>query len=92
MPTYDYRCRVCDHVTSQIFTMAETPKTVKCEACAEEASKIISQVSVRLSNMSKMDRLDPKYDKMVDKAMGNTTSADPDNYLKKMRPFSDAKE
>jgi putative FmdB family regulatory protein len=92
MPTYDYRCRVCEHVTSRVFTMAETPKTVDCEDCAEEASKIISQVSVKLSNASKMDRLDPKYDKLVDKAMGSTTSADPDNYLKKMRPFSQGKD
>lgn len=72
--------------------MAETPKTIECEKCAAEASKIISQVSVKLSNMSKMDRLDPKYDKMVDKAMGSTTSADPDNYLKRMKPFSEAKD
>ena len=92
MPTYDYRCGACDHVTSQVFTMADTPKTIACEECAAEASKIISQVSVKLSNMSKMDRLDPKYDKMVDRAMGRTTSADPDNYLKKMKPFSGVKE
>ena len=92
MPTYDYRCGTCNHVTSQVHSMAQTPATVPCEDCQQQASKIISQVAVKLSNSSKMNRLDPKYDKMVDTAMRNSTSADPNNYLKKMRPLDTASD
>ena len=91
MPTYDYRCSACNEVSASVFPMSSTPKTIACPSCGAEASKIISQVSVRLSNLSKVEKLDPKYDKMVDKAMQNSTSADPDNYLKRMRPFEDKK-
>jgi hypothetical protein len=72
--------------------MAQTPATALCERCQQQASKIISQVAVKLSNSSKMNRLDPKYDKMVDTAMRNSTSADPNNYLKKMRPLNTASD
>ena len=71
--------------------VADSPKQIECELCGGSARKIISNVSVRLSNTSKMEKLDPKYDKMVDKAMSNTQSADPDNYLRRMKPFSSDK-
>jgi hypothetical protein len=38
-----------------------------------------------LSKASKLERLDPKYDKMVDRAMKSTPQADPDRYLERMR-------
>ena len=90
MPTYDYRCTACDHLTSRAYPIAKTPRIVDCESCQQPANKIISQVSVKLSNMSKVEKLDPRYDKMVDAQMQNSNSADPDNYLRKMRPFSDS--
>ena len=31
-----------------------------------------------------MDRLDPKYDKMIDRAMSNNPAANPDSYLRNM--------
>ena len=42
---------------------------------------------MRLSSASKVARLDPKYDKMVDRAMKNTPQADPDRVLKRLKPF-----
>jgi hypothetical protein len=42
---------------------------------------------VRLSSASKVARLDPKYDRMVDRAMKNTPQADPDRVLKRLKPF-----
>lgn len=57
-----------------------------CEACGEEAARIISRPSVHLSKASKLDRLDPKYDKLVDKAMQSTPLAEPDRLIKKMKP------
>ena len=91
MPTYEYRCEACHELTSLTCNVAESPKQVECERCSSTARKIISNVSVRLSSTSKMEKLDPKYDKMVDKAMRNTQSADPDNYLRRMKPFSSDK-
>ncbi len=72
-------------------SIGDAPKTVKCDQCGKEARRIISRPSVHLSNLSKVEKLDPKYDKMVDKAMKNTASADPDRYLKKMKPYSEGK-
>ena len=36
---------------------------------------------------SKLDSLDPRYDKMVERAVKNTPHADPDRHLSKMKPF-----
>ena len=92
MPTYDYRCSSCKKLTSVVCRISDSTPEVACEHCGETARKIISSVSVRLSNASKMEKLDPKYDKMVDRAMSNTQTADPDNYLKRMRPFDEKKQ
>lgn len=51
--------------------------------------RIISRTSVHLSAASKVARLDPGYDKMVDEATRNTQSAEPDHLLKRTRPFSE---
>ena len=44
-------------------------------------TRIVSRPFIQLSAKSKVGRLDPKYDKMVDRAMKNTTSADPDRLI-----------
>jgi len=48
---------------------------------------VISSPSVHRSTLSKVERLDPRYDRMVDRAMKNTRAADPDRLLAKMKPF-----
>jgi len=59
-----------------------------CEHCGRPgALRIVSQSAVRRSSASKVARLDPKYDKMVDRAMQNTTHADPDRVLRRLKPF-----
>ena len=57
------------------------PTDVACEQCGAQARRIVSRPSIQLSAKSKVGRLDPKYDKMVDRAMKNTTSADPDRLI-----------
>lgn len=69
--------------------ISESQTPIVCEACGNRAERIVSRPSVHLSKMSKVEKLDPKYDKMVDRAANNTTSADPDRILNKMRPLSD---
>ena len=70
-----------------VLSVSELRPTINCGHCGAEARRIISRSSVHLSKASKLDRLDPKYDRMVDKAMADTPQADPDRILKKMKPF-----
>jgi putative FmdB family regulatory protein len=86
MPIYEYRCVACSAISSVFRSASEHEKTLKCEACGGEAARIISRPSVHLSKASKLDRLDPKYDKLVDKAMQSTPLAEPDRLLKKLKP------
>lgn len=87
MPTYEYRCPSCGAVTSALLRVSEHTSTHPCERCGADANAIVSRPSVHRSKQSKLDRLDPKYDKMVDRAMKNTQNAEPDHVLKKMKPF-----
>ena len=81
MPIYEYRCRLCNAVTSQLASMNAIPAEVACERCGGVATRIVSRPSIRLSAKSKVGRLDPKYDRMVDRAMGNTVASDPDRLI-----------
>ena len=87
MPVYEYRCGQCGQITTVVVSVSELEKSVPCEQCAAMAARIISRPSVHLSKASKLDRLDPKYDKMVDRAMANTQNAEPDRILNRMKPF-----
>ena len=45
------------------------------------------------SEATKLSQLDPKYHKMVDKALANAPAeSDPNYYMRKMVPFSSAPE
>jgi putative FmdB family regulatory protein len=88
LAVYEFRCADCGEVTPHWCSIAERPATIACAHCgASGATRIVSQSSVRLSSASKVARLDPKYDKMVDRAMKNTPQADPDRVLKRLKPF-----
>lgn len=85
MPAYEYRCRDCGFLTEIVAKINDKPKTVVCASCGSSNSHaVVSKVSVRLSSASKVDRLDPKYDKMVDRAMSSNSASDPDTYLRRM--------
>ena len=87
MPVYEYRCSRCRQVTSLTAAVGDMAGTVDCERCGAPAERILSRPSVHLSRASKLERLDPRYDRMVDKAMHDTQQAEPDRLLKKMKPF-----
>ena len=80
MPVYEYRCAECGAVTSTLASINAIPEVIEC-ACGGTAARIISRPSVHLSRGSKVARLDPKYDAMVDRAMRNTPTADPDRLV-----------
>ncbi len=85
---YEYRCSGCGEITTHWSSIAARPQTVACEHCGRAgANRIVSRSAVRLSSASKVERLDPKYEKRVDQAMRNTPNADPDRLLKRMKPF-----
>lgn len=82
MPYYEYRCPSCKQITSLFAHIDSKPKTTNCSfGCEEQARPIISKMSVKLSSVSKVERLDPKYDKMVDQAARSNPLADPDRYI-----------
>ena len=88
MPIYEYRCRRCQAVVSRFAAIHDIPAEADCDRCDGVASRIVSRPSVHLSAHSKGARLDPKYDKMVDRAMSNTRAADPDRLINRRGDIS----
>ena len=84
MPIYEYRCPECGELTSLVCAVNDLQMTTDCEHCGTAAQRIISRPSVHLSKTSKLEKLDPKYDKMVDHAMQTTQNAEPDQVLKRV--------
>ena len=85
MPIYEYRCSQCFELTTVVAAIRELEKTVACAACGASATRIISSTAVHRSKASKLERLDPKYDKMVEREIRKTPTADPDYYLKRVK-------
>lgn len=82
VPTYEYRCVACNQVSTRISPVSQKPKTIVCEHCGSSETKaIVSLNAVQLSRLSKLERLDPKYDKMLDAAAAKNPLADPHRYL-----------
>ena len=92
MPIYSYRCRKCGELTDRLMSVAEHVEAIGCEHCqSDDTYRVIGRSSYHASNNTKTAKLDPKYEKMVDTAMRNSTSADEHRILKKMTPFTGAK-
>ena len=94
MPIYEYRCQSCQQVSSYfVKTYGATP-LLGCTHCeSPDLQRIMSSVAYLRSEADKLAQLDPKYTKMVDRALSkapNDTS--PSHYVDKMVPFSKAKE
>ena len=91
MPIYEYRCRRCRAVTDCLAAVAAMPAQMACGACGATATRIVSRTVVRLSAGSKVGRLDPRYDGMVDRAMRNTANADPERLLNRRGDIGDGR-
>ena len=91
MPVYEFRCDACGKKSGITARMAEVPASIACAHCASpNTHRIISQIAVHRTELSKLQSLDPKYDRMAAQALRNTPEADPDNLLRRMTPFSAA--
>ncbi|MCY4143623.1 MAG: zinc ribbon domain-containing protein [Gammaproteobacteria bacterium] len=86
MPSYEYRCHDCLKISETSTSVIDKPPSISCQHCGSENTRaIVSRSNVVLSSKSKIERLDPKYEKMVDSTMAKNPLADPDRLLSKMR-------
>ena len=68
MPIYEYGCSDCGTVTS-VLVRSVNVRTRKpaCATCGgTNVQRIISRFAFHQSLQSKLEQLDPKYDKMID--------------------------
>ena len=88
MPIFEFQCRQCGATTEVLWRTASKQSDLRCPECGHDRlDKVISRPSVHRNLTSRLGSLDPKYDKMVDRAVRNTPEADPDRHLRKMKPF-----
>ena len=67
MPIYEYACMDCKKVVSVLVRKINSPAQPHCPTCAgTELHRVMSNFAFHLSMISKLDQLDPKYDKMID--------------------------
>jgi putative FmdB family regulatory protein len=94
VPVYEYRCEQCREVSSFFLKTYGAAPQSGCKHCqSPNLKRIISSVAYLRSDADKLAQLDPKYGKMVDRALAKSPSdTDPDHYIRKMVPFSQAKE
>lgn len=77
MPLYEFRCGACGR-KSTVFTRRITASPeARCEHCGStEMSRLISPFVQHKTLKTKLEELDPKYDKMVE-AADNLKGDDP---------------
>ena len=94
MPMYEFRCEPCGHVSSIYFPTSTSTPTLACRDCgSDDLHRIMSSFAAPTSELDKMSKLDPKYHKRVDAALAKApTNSHPDYHMRKMVPFSKAKE
>lgn len=46
MPTYDFECRVCKKVLTEVRTIANRNRNMKCEGCNSTMTRIINGPAV----------------------------------------------
>jgi len=67
MPIYEYACHRCKKFVEVMVRRVSDDYVPHCPECnGTELTRMISNFSFHLSFKSKLDQLDPKYDKMID--------------------------
>ncbi len=67
MPVYEYACMDCKKVVSVLVRRVSADANATCPACGgRNTRRLISGFAFHQSLMSKMEQLDPKYDRMID--------------------------
>ncbi|MEX0785987.1 MAG: zinc ribbon domain-containing protein [Dehalococcoidia bacterium] len=69
MPIYEYACMDCERVVSRLVRRIDDKAKPTCPECGgKKLHRVMSAFAMHLSLMTKLDQLDPKYDKMIDAA------------------------
>ena len=67
MPVYEYACMRCKKVVTVLVKRVTDDFQPACPECGgSDVHRLISSFAFHLSMRSKLDQLDPKYDKMID--------------------------
>ncbi len=83
MPVYEYACSDCKKVVSVLVRRAGASARPACPECGgRHLTRLISRFAFHQSMMSKLEQLDPKYDKMIDAANPDLSF---DNLVKKYK-------
>ena len=84
MPVYEYACMDCKKVVTVLVRRVEgRAKRPACPDCGgKHLHRVISGFAFHQSMMSKLEQLDPKYDKMIDAANPDLSF---DNLVKQYR-------
>jgi putative FmdB family regulatory protein len=84
MPIYEYACHDCKKFVEVITRRVTDDGTdARCPDCGgKHLTRMISRFAFHLSFQSKMDALDPKYDKMIDASNPDISF---DNLVKKYK-------
>lgn len=93
MPIYEYRCEDCEVLTAKLVRGFDAPESIACRECrSKNTHRIISSVAFHKSLKSRLQGLDPRYDRMADAAAASTAEADPNRFLKSAIPLDAAEE
>lgn len=94
MPIYEFRCEPCGKTFSMYFQTSTASPPTPCRYCGSEAvQRLFSSFAYLMSEQTKQSKLDPRYQQRVDAALAKAPAdTDPNHYLRKMVPFSQAKE
>ncbi len=83
MPVYEYACMDCKKVVSVLVKRVTDDVQPACPECSgANVRRLISGFAFHRSQLSKLEQLDPKYDKMVDAANPDLSF---ENLVKKYR-------
>jgi putative FmdB family regulatory protein len=83
VPVYEYACFDCKKVVSVLVRRVGAPASPACPECGGgHLTRLISRFAFHLSMVSKLEQLDPKYDKMIDAASPDLSF---DNLVKKYK-------
>ena len=82
MPIYEYACMDCKKVVSRLVRRVDGDKPACPECSGKRLHRVMSAFAVHLSLMTKLDQLDPKYDKMIDASSPDLSF---DNLVKQYR-------
>ncbi len=67
MPLYEYACRDCRKVVSVLVRRVSDDAQPACPECDSlNLHRLVSGFAFHRSLVSKLEQLDPKYDKMID--------------------------